>query len=274
MYSAAGDRADGSRPSASSTPATCSTPACSSTRRRSTPTCGSPRRQRPVRTTLRLTHDDGSSPRRCTAAPASASASPTTPASGGVMCPSYLATREEKDSTRGRARVLQDVVNGDCSASTTPRVERGARPVPVVQGLRPRLPDRHRHGDLQVRGPLPEVPAQGCGRARHYALGQLPRWARLTPPRLANAMLRSRTVARLAKAAAGVDQRRQPAPVLASAPLAARATRRSPRTSTSWIWADSFTDRFAADTGRAAIELLETDGAARGGHPRARRAAG
>ena len=28
------------------------------------------------------------------------------------MCPSYLATREEKDSTRGRAHVLQDVVNG------------------------------------------------------------------------------------------------------------------------------------------------------------------
>ena len=31
----------------------------------------------------------------------------------GVMCPSYQATREEKDSTRGRARVLQEMVNGD-----------------------------------------------------------------------------------------------------------------------------------------------------------------
>ncbi|HEX2416988.1 MAG TPA: FAD-binding and (Fe-S)-binding domain-containing protein, partial [Micromonosporaceae bacterium] len=31
---------------------------------------------------------------------------------GGVMCPSYLATSEEKDSTRGRARVLQEMVNG------------------------------------------------------------------------------------------------------------------------------------------------------------------
>ena len=28
------------------------------------------------------------------------------------MCPSYLATREEKDSTRGRARVLQEMING------------------------------------------------------------------------------------------------------------------------------------------------------------------
>ena len=33
-----------------------------------------------------------------------------------------------------------------------PAVARGARPVPVLQGLRSRLPDRHRHGDLQVRG--------------------------------------------------------------------------------------------------------------------------
>lgn len=32
--------------------------------------------------------------------------------SGGVMCPSFRATGDEKDSTRGRARVLQDMVRG------------------------------------------------------------------------------------------------------------------------------------------------------------------
>ena len=95
---------------------------------------------------------------------ASASASPTTPAAGGVMCPSYLATRDEKDSTRGRARVLQDVVTG-AARLRRPGRRRRARPVPVLQGLRPRLPDRHRHGDLQVRGPAPEVPPASCARA-------------------------------------------------------------------------------------------------------------
>ena len=35
-----------------------------------------------------------------------------TTASGAFMCPSYLATRDEKDSTRGRARVLQEMANG------------------------------------------------------------------------------------------------------------------------------------------------------------------
>src|SRR5580693_8079968 len=38
-------------------------------------------------------------------------------ASGGVMCPSYLATRDEKDSTRGRARVLQELANGSLVSS-------------------------------------------------------------------------------------------------------------------------------------------------------------
>ena len=31
---------------------------------------------------------------------------------GGVMCPSYRATKDEKDSTRGRSRVLQEMVRG------------------------------------------------------------------------------------------------------------------------------------------------------------------
>src|SRR5690606_12126483 len=33
-------------------------------------------------------------------------------AGGGVMCPSYQATGDEKDSTRGRSRVLQEMING------------------------------------------------------------------------------------------------------------------------------------------------------------------
>ncbi|MGA2232254.1 MAG: FAD-binding and (Fe-S)-binding domain-containing protein, partial [Tepidisphaeraceae bacterium] len=32
---------------------------------------------------------------------------------GGTMCPSYMVTREEKDSTRGRARMLFEMMNGE-----------------------------------------------------------------------------------------------------------------------------------------------------------------
>ena len=61
-------------------------------------------------TGLRLTHDDGSlgaAVHRCTGV-----GKCVAPATTGVMCPSYLATREEKDSTRGRARVLQEALDG------------------------------------------------------------------------------------------------------------------------------------------------------------------
>ena len=59
------------------------------------------------------------------------------PGPGLVMCPSYRATRDEKDSTRGRARVLQE------TRQRHPRHRRlagrggarGPRAVPVVQGL-------------------------------------------------------------------------------------------------------------------------------------------
>ena len=34
------------------------------------------------------------------------------PSGAGVMCPSFQATREEKDSTRGRARALQEMLDG------------------------------------------------------------------------------------------------------------------------------------------------------------------
>ena len=62
----------------------------------------------------------------------------------GVMCPSYQATREEKDSTRGRARVLQEMINGERGAA---RLEvAGGAPstgsLPVMQGMRAGLPDR------------------------------------------------------------------------------------------------------------------------------------
>ena len=89
-------------------------------------------------------------------------------ATGGVMCPSYLATREEKDSTRGRARVLA----GDGQRLdrhrwlAIPGGARGARPVPVVQGLYVGLPDRYRHGLLQGRGAPSELQGPGASRCR------------------------------------------------------------------------------------------------------------
>ena len=63
-----------------------------------------------VRTALKLVHDGGSfgdAVHRCTGV-----GKCVAPSTNGVMCPSYLATRDEKDATRGRARVLQEALDG------------------------------------------------------------------------------------------------------------------------------------------------------------------
>ena len=38
----------------------------------------------------------------------------------GTMCPSYMATREEMHSTRGRARILFESLTGDCCPTVSP----------------------------------------------------------------------------------------------------------------------------------------------------------
>ena len=215
---------------------------------------------RPLRTTLRLTHDGGSfsgAVHRCTGV---GKCIADNTASGGVMCPSYLATREEKDSTRGRAHVLQDVAMGVIGFDD-PAVEDALDLCLSCKGCASDCPT-----GIDMATYKSEALSQKYAGARgflkrprsHLALGQLPRWARLTPPRLANAMLRSKAVARIAKSVAGVDQRRS-LPRFSERPLRSGPAP-LPEDVDVWIWADSFTDRFAADTGRAAIELLATMG--------------
>ena len=221
----------------------------------------------PLRTTLRLTHDNGSfsgAVHRCTGVGKCVA---DNTASGGVMCPSYLATRDEKDSTRGRAHVLQDVAMGVIGFDD-PAVEDALDLCLSCKGCASDCPT-----GIDMATYKSEALSQKYRRKlrprSHYALGQLPRWARLTPPKLANTMLRSKTVGRIAKAAAGVDQRRS-LPRFSETPFRPGRRRTSSEASaigTSsddvpdvWVWADSFTDRFAADTGRAAIELLESMG--------------
>ena len=81
------------------------------------------------------------------------------------MCPSYLASKDEKDVTRGRARVLQELTNGTLIPDWhVPGGARVAGPVPVLQGLCQRLPGRGRHGPVQVGGAAPD--ATGAERDR------------------------------------------------------------------------------------------------------------
>jgi FAD/FMN-containing dehydrogenase/Fe-S oxidoreductase len=113
--------------------------------------------------------------------------------SGGVMCPSYRATRDEKDSTRGRARVLQDMVRG---ART---VEEGWRSEEVRDVLDLCLSCKACSSDCPTGVDMASYKSEFFdhyyrGRLRpvsHFSLGWLPRWLKITGRMapLVNAML-------------------------------------------------------------------------------------
>ncbi|QIX28858.1 FAD-binding oxidoreductase [Nocardioides sp. JQ2195] len=222
-----------------------------------------------VRPLLALAHDDGSlgaAVHRCTGVgKCLADNAP----SGGVMCPSWAATRDEKDSTRGRARVLQEALDGSLVAGLTdPAVSEALDLCLSCKGCARDCPT----GVDMATYKSEVLHQQYAGKPRprsHYALGRLPRWARLTArvaPAL-NLALRAGPLARLAKSVAGIDQRRG-LPAFASRTLRASAASyvAAPGATTThdvpdvWLWADSFTDHFAPESGLATIELLEGAG--------------
>ncbi|MGH3424165.1 MAG: FAD-binding and (Fe-S)-binding domain-containing protein, partial [Nocardioidaceae bacterium] len=211
---------------------------------------------------LRLAHDDGdfgAAVHRCTGVGKCIA----DPGSGGVMCPSFQATREEKDSTRGRARVLQEMIDGRL-------VGRGWRSPEVHQALDLCLSCKGCLSDcptgVDMASYKAEVLHQSYRRRlrprSHYVLGWLPRWARVTAPfaGLANLLLRTPGLRSVARWAAGVDQRRS-LPSFATTSLRRWARSRAPSAGTPvLVWADSFTDYFATQAGKAAVGVLEAAG--------------
>ena len=216
---------------------------------------------------LRLVHDRGSvveAVHRCTGVGKCVA---DNTGAGGVMCPSYQATREEKDSTRGRARVLQEMVNGEV-------VRDGWRSPEVHEALDLCLACKGCASDCPTGVDMATYKAEALHQRyrrrlrprSHYALGQLPRWARLTQPvaPLANRVMGLGAVQRLAKAAAGIDARRS-VPPFARQSLRGWARRGSRVAGPGHgydvvVWADSFTDSFASPSGRAAVAVLEGAG--------------
>ena len=102
--------------------------------------------------------------------------------SGGVMCPSYRATLDEKDSTRGRARVLQDMVRG----AANPR--QGWRSTDVREALDLCLSCKACSHDCPTGVDMATYKAEFLSQhyrrrlrpVSHYTLGWLPRWLRFT----------------------------------------------------------------------------------------------
>ncbi len=180
-------------------------------------------------------------------------------AAGGVMCPSYLATREEQDSTRGRARVLQEVVRGELDWRD-PGVHDAMDLCLSCKGCASDCPT-----GIDMATYKSEVLHQSYrGRLRprsHYALGRLPFWAKLAgrTPRLANLMVRLPLIGRAALWLAGVDRRRS-VPAFARRPFRRTFTASASTGTPVILFADTFSNSFDPEVAAAMVRVLEDAG--------------
>lgn len=200
---------------------------------------------------------------------------------GGVMCPSFRATGEEAHSTRGRARLLHEMLAGEV-------VTDGWRSEEVRDALDLCLSCKGCRSDCPVGVDMATYKAEFLhhhyeGRRRpaaHYAMGWLPVWLRLASRTrmagVANALVRMGVLASLAKRLGGIAPEREiprvagetfrrwfrsravsegseggPAGGLAVGPAGGPAV---------VVWPDTFTDHLSPGVGRAAVRVLEDAG--------------
>ena len=199
------------------------------------------------------------------------------------MCPSYLATRDEKDSTRGRARVLQELANGSLvSGWDAPAVAEALDLCLSCKGCSADCPAGVDMATYKAEA-LYQRYRRRLRPASHYSLGWLPRWAGLTArspwlARLANARCASRRLAALVKRLGGIDRRRdlprfapqsfrQWFATRAAATPASGAPRRRRAGSGATgarkpvlLWVDTFTNAFAPRSARPRCSVLEAAG--------------
>ncbi|MFI7067184.1 FAD-binding and (Fe-S)-binding domain-containing protein [Kribbella sp. NPDC050124] len=187
-----------------------------------------------------------------------------TASSGGtVMCPSYVATREEKDSTRGRARVLQEMVNGQLiDGWHSPAVHEALDLCLSCKGCATDCPT-----GVDMATWKSEVLHQTYRRRlrplSHYSLGRLPRWARMASraPAVVNRLSRVPGLQRLLFAVAGIDAHRS-APDFPAETFRSWFENRDRNGGAAevFLYVDSFTDLFTPEVGKAMVTVLEAAG--------------
>ncbi|MFD8002888.1 FAD-binding and (Fe-S)-binding domain-containing protein [Streptomyces mirabilis] len=209
----------------------------------------------------------------------------TTAADAGVMCPSFRATGEEEHSTRGRARLLHEMLAGEV-------VTDGWRSTEVRDALDLCLSCKGCRSDCPVGVDMATYKAEFLhhhyeGRRRpaaHYTMGRLPVWLRLvdrtgTAP-LLNSLASVRPFAALAKRLGGIAPERE-IPRLAPETFSRWWGRRfkervrrmmregaygpeaeldRPPREVAILWPDTFTEHLSPSVGQAAVRVLEAAG--------------
>ncbi|MEU0018581.1 FAD-binding and (Fe-S)-binding domain-containing protein [Streptomyces rochei] len=185
----------------------------------------------------------------------------------GVMCPSFRATGDEAHSTRGRARLLHEMLAGEV-------VTDGWRSTEVRDALDLCLSCKGCRSDCPVEVDMATYKAEFlhhhyAGRRRpaaHYTMGWLPVWlrwaarARVAP--VVNALASVRPLAAVAKRLGGIAGERD-VPRLAGETFSRWwRGRGGPRAEGEPVvlWPDTFTEHLSPSVGRAAVRVLEAAG--------------
>lgn len=184
---------------------------------------------------------------------------------GGVMCPSFMATRDEAHSTRGRAHLLFEMMRGEV-------IRDGWRSEEVKHALDLCLSCKGCKTECPVNVDVATYRAEflshyyeGRRRPLHaHGFGRIDVWARLAShaPALANLFTQNQLTARVLKAIAGVSQNRK-IPRFAKQTFRQwfrhRAAQPGGQTPV-LLWPDTFTNHFYPEAGIAATEVLEAAG--------------
>jgi FAD/FMN-containing dehydrogenase/Fe-S oxidoreductase len=191
---------------------------------------------------------------------------------GGVMCPSYMVTREERHSTRGRAHLLFELMNGGELAG-------GWRNDDVEEALDLCLACKGCKGECPVNVDMATYKAEF--RAHHYAgrlrpraaysMGLIHWWAGFASrmPRVVNAIAHAPLLSGVLKVIGGIAPERE-VPRFADQTFrswwrgrttdSGAAARAEPPRDRVILWVDTFNDHFHPQVAQAAVKVLEAAG--------------
>ncbi|HKD37359.1 MAG TPA: FAD-linked oxidase C-terminal domain-containing protein [Pirellulales bacterium] len=184
---------------------------------------------------------------------------------GGTMCPSYRVTMEEMHSTRGRARLLWEMLHGSPLTG-------GWRSEPVRESLDLCLSCKGCKGDCPVNVDMASYKSEFLshyyeGRLRPrqaYAMGLINVWARLASklPGLANFVSQTPIIRDAFKWLGGIARQRK-VPAFAQETFRDWFFKRPIRNQGCRpviLWADTFNNHFFPEVAKAAVDVLENAG--------------
>jgi len=188
----------------------------------------------------------------------------------GTMCPSYMATREEMHSTRGRARLLFEMLQGD-------PIRGGWQSEAVKEGLDLCLACKACKSECPLHVDMATYKAEFLShyyeerlRPRSaYAMGRIHRWARLASalPGVVNLLTQAPGISTLIKRLGGIAPQRR-LPRFAGETFKSwfgknrEASHSLPDTAQPQVvlWADTLNNYFHPHIAQAAVEVLEDAG--------------